>query len=256
MRRKTAVVFLGLLTSIPAWATTPEESLYRRAVGNLIRTLFEAAATLEVAPGRQVKAVFRHLAQDGRRTRIEIIAPNEFRGQRWLIVDRDGGEDKIWHFDPKAQRVAEVPRDQWHAPWLGSRFTLADFLLPDPEAYNFELGGEENVAGETFTVVRLSPKEKDKDRYAVRVYSIAPRTARLARGLFFDQQGRAVARWFVERSEERGGEWFPAQQKVLDLNSQKSSVLSLVDFRYGVQATANEFEPNGLNASLTPTSGK
>lgn len=253
MKLRAGVVLFILLAKAAAWAASAEESLYRRAVANVIGARFEASGTLEVAQGKQVKVVLRHVVSDGRRTWIEVIQPAELRGQRWLIVDRDGGPDKIWHFDPKTRKVAELPEEQWRQPWLGSNLVLADLLLPDADGYTFELGGEENVGGETFTVIRLAPKQKEKDRYGVRVYSIDPRTPRLVRGLFFDQQGRAVARWVVERTEQRGSEWFPAQQRFIDLATQKSSVFTLVDFKYGAPPGTQEFEPSGLSASPTPS---
>ncbi len=252
MKHKAPVVLLVLLKTGWVWAASPEESLYRRALANVVQERLEASGRLEVTVGKPVKFRFSHVVRDGRRTRIEVIEPPEFRGQRWLIVDRDGGEDKVWHFDGKTQRLAEVAQEQWRQPWLASNIALADLLFPDPEAYTFELGGEENVAGQVFTVIRLAPKEKHKDRYGVRVYSIDPRALRIVRGLFFDQQGRAVARWVVERVEEHGGGWLPAQQRFIDLTSQKASVLTLVDFKYGVPLGPEEFDSVGLSTGPTP----
>jgi hypothetical protein len=238
----------------PVRAGSGEESLYRKVLENLMRTRFEASGKVEGTAGGQLQLRFRHAQLDGRRTWIEITSPKEFQGQRWLIVDRDGGEgDKIWHYDPKAQKTAEVPKERWKEPWLGTAFVLEDFLLPDPNAYTFELGGEENVGGETFTVVRLTPKEKGADRFMVRVYSIDSRGNRLVRGLFFDQQGRAVGRWIVERTEQRSGEWFPAQLRVMDLSSQRSSVLTLADFKYEFEASPDAFETGGLVPRPTPS---
>jgi outer membrane lipoprotein-sorting protein len=245
-----AVLGIALALSGTAWAGPNEEAAYRRALQNLVRTTFEAKGSLETASGRKIELLYRHAYSDGvRRTWIEVTGSGEFKGQRWLVWDRDGGADKIWHFDPKTKRVTEVPESQWTSSFLGSTFTLADFLFPDPDAYTFELGGEENVGGETFTVLRLAPKQKDKDRYAVRVYSVDPRAQRLVRGLFFDAQGRAVARWIVERTEQRGSEWFPSKQRVIELAAQKSTVLDLSDVRYEPELPAGTFEADGLAAA-------
>ncbi|MCX8072917.1 MAG: outer membrane lipoprotein-sorting protein [Candidatus Binatia bacterium] len=246
------VSLIAVAGSRAAVAGSAEENLYRKAIGNIIRTSFEAAGTVEGTQGRKLALVLRHTLRDGRRTVIEVTAPAEFRGQRWLIVDEDGAADKIWHFDAKTKRTREVPEEQWNAPWLGTDFTLSDFLLPDPGAYTYELGGDENIGGETFTVIRLAPKDKEKDRFAVRVYSVDPRGGRLVRALFFDQQGRAVRRWIAERTEQRSGEWFPAQQRVVDLTTQKSSLLTLSEFRYEPKLAADAFDAKGLAAEPTP----
>lgn len=251
------VAMLAWLWSGAAVAGDSETVLYKRALANLLRTTFEAKGTLETAAGKKAELRWRHSVRDGvRRTWIEVTAPADVKGQRWLLWDRDGGADKIWHFDSKAKRVAEVSATQWQAPFLNSNFALADFLYPDPEAYSFELGGEENVGGETFTVLRLAPKDKEKYRYAVRVYAVDPRANRLVRGLLFDAQGRAAARWIVERTEQRAGEWFPAKLRWLDLSSQKASVIELADIRYEPELPADAFEPSGLEERTTPTPDK
>jgi hypothetical protein len=254
-RRQLAVVAMGVLLAA-GWARPSSaqdaETLYRRAVQGLLCTRFEAKGSLQGPKGESGEFVLRRSCADGTmRTWIEVQKPAELRGQRFLIWNRIDGKNQGWSFDPKTKQTQEFDAAAWRKPFLKSDFLLGDFLFPAPAEHKFEVGGEENYGGQTFTVIHLYAKDAAAALYPHRVYSIDPRQNLLLRAMYFDAQDKPSKRWIAERIERRGSEWFPTEQKVLSLGSNPppSTSLRLTDLRYEPELPPDSFEPGGLSKS-------
>ena len=96
------------------------------------RRVLDARMTFWQA-GRTGKQAIRFRATDDReagRSLIRILAPEEEAGRAFLKLPPN-----VWIWVPKDERIARIPVEEWHAPWLGGAFDNADLLqLPDPLA--------------------------------------------------------------------------------------------------------------------------
>jgi len=83
--------------------------------------------------GRPGKRAIRLRARDDRemgRSLIRILEPEKEAGRAFLKLPPN-----LWAWFPKDERIARIPPDQWHAPWLGGAFDNDDLLrLSDPVA--------------------------------------------------------------------------------------------------------------------------
>lgn len=241
-----AVVFLA-----GSAAAQDAETLYRRCINALLTTTFEAKGTLQSTSGARAELRVRRSVKDGViRTWIEVQQPSDARGQRFLLWNRPDGNNEGWWYDPKTKQVKELDAQAWRQPFLKSDFSLADLLFVGAAGHTFEIGGEENYGGQTFTVVHLYAKDKAAAPYPHRVYSLDPRQNVLLRALYFDASDKPVKRWIAERIERRGSEWFPLEQKMLAVGaSQQSSSLQLSDLRYEPELPPDAFDKAALAAA-------
>ena len=83
--------------------------------------------------GRPGKQAIRLRATDDReaeRSLIRILAPEAEAGRAFLKLPPN-----VWTWVPKDERIARIPPEEWHAPWLGGAFDNDDLLhLSDPVA--------------------------------------------------------------------------------------------------------------------------
>jgi hypothetical protein len=83
--------------------------------------------------GRPGKAAIRMRVTDDRevgRSLIRILAPEAEAGRSLLKRPPN-----VWSWLPKDERIARIPPEQWHSPWLGGAFDNDDLLhISDPVA--------------------------------------------------------------------------------------------------------------------------
>jgi hypothetical protein len=129
-------------TVVPALADDPEARKLVTQVRDSVPTEpMVAKATLKGSGGwvRELTMSHKQIGDD-RATLLEVTAPGDVAGSRYLFLERTEGSDRQFMYLPKlTARVIEVMDAARHEPFLGSDFYVSDLMAPDVAAFTYAL---------------------------------------------------------------------------------------------------------------------
>ena len=84
-----------------------------------------------------------------------ILAPPKDKGNGTLKLDKN-----MWTFNPKVNRVIQLPPSMMARAWMGSDFSNNDLAKSDSviDDYEHTLAGQEILAGETVYLIKSMPR--------------------------------------------------------------------------------------------------
>jgi hypothetical protein len=241
MRGRThfAGILIALITtsSWPALAEeekTPRE-LLKEAIATYPDSPFTAKGKLsweEVT--REMTLSHRSMDDQTTGSYLEVTAPLNLRGTRFLFIERKQGRGTQFIKVPDVQRVLQAGAKQHDEPFLGSDFYMSDMTAPDID--NFELTelSRETVAGRECRIIEAVPNPSTEWLYRKGRYAVQPEDKLVLRAEFFDKNGVPFKVWTLEKVEKVNGNWTPYLQRMNNVQQKTESTLELVDIQYGV----------------------
>ncbi len=167
---------------------------------------------------------------------MEVTAPHDVAGTRFLLLDSMTGHDQQFVFVPAAHRVMEVTGDTKKQPFLGSDFYISDLAAPDPDAYAYKFSGEEAVDGRHCKLVESTPKATTTNEpYSKTILAIDPTDLLVVRTQFYDLSGKLIKVWTVDKLEKVDGIWTPLHQRMKALQDNSESEMELFEVKYNVE---------------------
>jgi hypothetical protein len=249
--RGTLAVALGtaalLAACVPARA---EDDAGRTLVKTMIDAVpkkpFTAKAKLS-SPGyvRQL-TVFHKTTGDGEATFMEVTAPNDVAGTRFLFLERTEGPDRQFVYVPAVRRAVEVMEGARKQPFLGSDFYVSDLVAPDLDAFTYRITGEETVGGRACKLIEVVPKNPEAEVYGRRVVAVDPTDNVLMRSEFFDHDGKPFKVWTLDKLEKVDGIWTPRRQEMKNLQKNSTSVLEITEIAFGADVPDHVFGRQNL----------
>lgn len=233
-------VVLGLCCFPVSRGTAAEpneaEALVRRAIDALPRVPFQSRLKLITNEGWVREIVLRHKrVGDAEASYLEVTAPEELRGTRFLFLERPDGQNEQYIKVAASRHAIRVSPQTRRQPFLGSEFYVADLVLPELRRYTFAVAGQTRCLERTCTVVRMVPKDPSQELYARTEVVIDPESLLILGRRFYDAQGRLVKNWVVEEVRTIDGYNTLVRQRMDNVAEKRTSTLEVVDVRYGVE---------------------
>lgn len=246
LRRALAVSILALATAAHA---QPDEAgdLVRQALAAMPRECFSTKVDLS-SPDFETRPLGMHrkYVGDAHGTNLEVIAPETFVGVRFLFLENPQGPNEQYiklAFSRTSVLVADEIRKQ---PFLNSTFYVHDVVQPNPANFTYRMTGEAEILGRKCKLVEATPKEPQNDIYSKSVQAIDPTDLLILRREFFDEGGKPLKIWEVEKLQKIDGVWTFSAQKITDLKDKKTSRLEVAEITYDVDLSDEMFTPKYL----------
>ena len=245
-RRFQQAAMLAAAASALAIGSQAEEGnardLVKRVLDAVPKVPFTAKVTLTSDRGwvRQLALSRQHL--DGvDASYMEVTAPLDLKDTRFLLFDRPEGLDEQFIYVPAVKRIMQVSGETRKQPFLGSDFYVSDMVRPELDAFTYGFVGEEDVGGRHCNLVEGVPKHPEQELYAKTVSAIDPADLLVLRVQFFDQKGKLLKVWTLEKVEKIDGIWTPLAQQMAHVQDKHWSRLELTEIQYGAKLPAEIF---------------
>jgi len=222
--------------------------LLKRAVDALPTASAQARLrlTVEKLPPRELNLNRKFLNEKIHASYLEVVAPDELEGVRFLFLERPTGEHEQY-IKVKASRtnvrVADEVRKQ---PFLGSAFYISDLLVPSLYDYTYTMAGEVEILGRKCKQVVATPKQPKDAVYGKSILAIDPNDLLILGRQFFDHKGELVKVWRVQKVEKVDDIWTLREQEMKDLKQNTRATLEVVEVKYNVELPDSMFLPKYL----------
>jgi outer membrane lipoprotein-sorting protein len=177
---------------------------------------------------------------------LEVVAPDELEGIRFLFLERPSGEHEQYikvKASRQAVRVQEGVRTQ---PFLGSAFYVSDLVMPQLDDYTYKYLGKDVLNGRSVTLVEMTPKDANTSVYGKTVLALDPKDKLVLRREFFDKNGEKLKVWTIDKVEQIDGIWTLSGQEMRNLKDNAKSRLDISEVKYNAELPDVMFTPKYL----------
>lgn len=172
---------------------------------------------------------------------MEVTAPFNLRGTRYLLFERTGERDEQFLYVPTMKRVMRLSETTRREPFLGSTFYLVDLVRPGLDEFVYGFVGDETVQGRPCRLVEATPKVPDQAFYGRSVFAVDPADLVVLRIELFDADGEPLKVLHIDALERREGHWTATRQRMVNLPANESSTLVVERIDYDATLPAETF---------------
>lgn len=123
-----------------------------------------------VSPKGKVSQRTWHLWREGGRDRTKTLirfeAPADVRGVSLLVLQVPGAPPAQWLYTPYNQRVRRLASQEKSQRFMGTDLSHEDIEEHPVEEYNYEIVGEQDLAGHPVYKIKATPTKPDNARYS------------------------------------------------------------------------------------------
>ena len=177
---------------------------------------------------------------------LEVIAPDNLQGIRFLFLEHPGGQNEQYIKVAASRSSVRVSDEIRRQPFLGSTFYVSDLVMPNLDDYTYRFVGEETLLGRPCKLVEMLPKKPDEEIYGKTVLALDPNDLLILRRQFFDQKGDLFKVWTIEKVEKIDGNWTLREQEMSNVKDNTRSRLEVAEIEYGVDLPDVMFTPKYL----------
>lgn len=133
------------------------------------------------------------------RTLVELVHPEDLKGQSFLFAQNSDGEDDVWLYVPAFEVTRRIEGSKKQGAFLGSHFTYADLESRDVDRATYEKQGEDEIGDHAVFVIEATPESGAESEYGsidmyVRKSDFVP-----LKFIFRDESGEKVKTLLVTR---------------------------------------------------------
>lgn len=145
------------------------------------------------------------------KTRIELLAPKEVKGQGFLFAEKTG-EDDVWMYLPAFKVTRRIEGGQKDGAFLGSHFTYADLESRDLKEADYKKLADEKIGKIPVYVVEATPTKANKSDYSKILLYVRKTDFTTLKVKFFEDGDEPSRTLFVEKLDKTsGGETYAKQ---------------------------------------------
>jgi hypothetical protein len=246
----TAAALLLLGPWLPAAVVRAEEdpaALMKRVREAVPKVPFVAKGKLSGDRGLIRELELSHKTVNGvESSYMEVTAPMDLKDTRFLVIDRETGRDEQYIYVPAARRAIQVGGQTRKQAFLGSEFYVGDLVQPDVDAFTYKLAGAEEIGGRKCTLIEATPKNPGEELYSKSIFAVDPADLVVVRTQLFDDKGKLLKVWTVDKLEKIDGVWTPVSQEMRDVQESHWSRIEMSDIKYNVELPDDVFNKSHL----------
>jgi hypothetical protein len=207
--------------------------LIQKVIEAVPEVSLEAHMTLAFEGGSvRVLDLQRKPTRDGDASYLEVSAPQNLENTRFLFLERGREGSLQYVYTPWFGRSVRVGGETRRQSFLGSEFYVSDLIMPDVAAFHFDIVGEEEVGGRRCKLVESVPLNPADEPYSKVVMAVDPADLVIMRTQFFDQRGKLLKVWTIDKLEKVDGYWTPLVHSVANVQDNTRSKLEISEIRY------------------------
>jgi hypothetical protein len=167
--------------------------------------------------------------------------PADVRKTGFLVHKHADGADDRWLYVPAVDLVKRIAADDRRASFMGSDFTYEDVSGRLPALDDHEFLADEELGGDTMTVVKSTPKDPKTADYAWRKTWVHPETKLPMQEEYFDKQGELVRRFEVTGVLTVDGFPTAVERTMTDIEGGHSTTITFADVSYKVPLKPGQY---------------
>jgi hypothetical protein len=176
---------------------------------------------------------------------IRFTTPAEVKGVALLVVNHPDRPSDQWMWTPAINRERRVATQDRRSRFFGTDFSFEDLEERDIEQYEYQLLGEETLAGDPCWKIAASPKAGKRSQYTRSVFWVRKSNHTYAQIENFDGD-KLVRRLKYTGLENIQGVWTARALEVEDVARKSRTVLSLESVIYNQPLANDEFTVQAL----------
>lgn len=156
------------------------------------------------AGNRRVRKLDVHSKKvdDATRTRVELTAPKELRGQSFLFAENTSGADDVWMYVPAFKVTRRIEGSDKDSAFLGSHFTFADLESRGLKHANYKRLEDDKIGKHEVYVIESTPKKGAESEYGKVTAYIRKSDYMPLKLKFYDGTDDLMKTLFVEKLDE------------------------------------------------------
>ena len=226
---KKSIAFLCL--SVALLAQSGEE-VAKRAYENISGYQSSISQTTMVLKNAEGDENIRKLAmkklegEDGDRSLLIFLYPNDLKDTKLLSYEVIGGDDKQWLYLPALKRVKRISSRNKSGSFMASEFSYEDISSQNYKNYTYPQDATVVTKDDVqyFKVLRL-PKDKHSG-YSKQIIYIDTKENLARFGEYFDKQGRLLKKIFFSDYVLLDGVYRVHKIVIQNVQNQKESILT------------------------------
>ena len=153
-------------------------------------------------------------SDQGQRSLVRLLSPEEVKGQAFLFKENKQGEDLVYWYLPAFSVTRRIKGEGKKGAFLGTHLTYADLESRDLKDADYKRLEDTTIGKHEVYVIEATPKAGTESDYA-RVVAYIRKSDRIPLKLrFFDGAGQAARTIFVEKLDKKGGRTYVKQMSV------------------------------------------
>ncbi len=195
---------------------------YRSSVSNTVMILRNAQGDENI---RRLE-IKRLEGENGDRSLLVFLYPNDLKGTKLLSYEVIGGDDKQWLYLPALKRVKRISSRNKSGSFMGSEFSYEDISSQNYKNYTYvqEVKRVTKNGREYFKVIRI-PRDKHSG-YSKQIVYIDTKENLARFGEYYDKQGRLLKKIAFLNYEVLGGVYRVHKIVIKNVQNQKESILT------------------------------
>jgi negative regulator of sigma E activity len=243
----TLAVALSLLAASVHADDNDAKDLLKKVRDTATKLPFKAKMTMTSDRGwtRELELSHKHM-DEVEASYMEVTSPMDLKDTRFLVFDHEKGPDQQFIYVPAAKRAIQVGSQTRKQEFLGSEFAVGDLVQPNIDNYNYRFVGEEDINGRHCKLVEAIPKNPADEMYSKTVIAVDPKDMVVARTQFYDDKGKLLKVWTIEKMEKIDGIWTPLKQLMTNVQDNHWTRLDLSNIKYNAQLPDEVFNRSYL----------
>ncbi|MGM0555876.1 MAG: outer membrane lipoprotein-sorting protein [Myxococcota bacterium] len=136
------------------------------------------------------------------RTRVELTAPKELKGQSFLFAENTSGSDDVWMYVPAFKVTRRIEGSDKDSAFLGSHFTYADLESRGLKDANYKRLDDDEIGEHDVYVIESTPKKGSESEYGKVVAYVRKSDYMPLKLKFYDGSGDEMKTLFVEKLDK------------------------------------------------------
>ena len=151
---------------------------------------------------------------DGQRTLVKLLAPDEVKGQGFLFKEVKGGEDLVYWYLPAFGVTRRISGEGKKGRFMGTHLTYADLESRDVRDGTYLRLPDEKIGAFEVYVIAATPNKKSDSDYSKVVMYVRKEDKMPLKVKFFDRAGKEDKVIFTEKIDTQGDRTYVKQMTV------------------------------------------
>ncbi|MFO7850263.1 MAG: outer membrane lipoprotein-sorting protein [Spirochaetia bacterium] len=210
------------------------QNVYDRDSGDTVHALVEM--DLVSSDGSVKERILEGWGGEGEEDRSNMVLvfhrPSSVQGTRFLVKERDSGDDDQWIYLPSLDRVRRIASSEEDSSFMGTDFTYGDMQSRSVDEDTHELLREETFADRDCYVVESVPKDPDDSQYSKRIQWVAKDIWVPLKTEFYDTRGDHLKTMTVKELEKVQGYWTTMETRMENVQSGHATEIRVDKIKY------------------------
>lgn len=234
-----ALCCISLLSLPVSAATSPDAMALMKQVDQGNRPAFEKV-TMKMEVRGSGDPLVRDLtwhftnAPAKRTSLLKFNAPANVQGSGTLVVEQQGEDNAIWHYQPSTRNVRRISSQHRQNRFMGTDFVFEDFEGLKLDKYRFSLLRKEpcgNAGGscEVVEAVATDKSEKAGSSYSKKLFWVDAEKHVITRTELYGADGKLAKTYESTGFRKLGSHWRPQVQEMRTADGSHSTRITEVD---------------------------